>query len=293
MGANQSYASSTQISNANLMQRYNGTCNITCENTMTNASINIVNSQVGGNVELTQKCAVDAQCTFNVSQDALTDVLFKASNSTTAAGGISTWGTYNYSESDSYQSINQSIQQSINQKCNIKSINDMNNVSIYAANSQIGGNVQIGQTGDTVGACTLQASMSATAMAQGTSDNCAAAGKGKKVKKSCGGKGGKGIGSYILYVVVAIVIFSVIMMGVRLFKGSGKLPPCPPGLKPGNPQFPCALPPKPPGGGGASIGMVPSAIGQSRMDDFDMTSSLPAITEGPRIEVLPETPVAG
>lgn len=307
VSSSSSTTDSTQISNAKLMQSYNGTCNISCQNTMTGANITAVNDVIGGNVELTQECSVDAQCTFNVSQNALTDTIFKATNSTSAASGAGVlggnlWDSTN-AHSSSYQEINQNIQEFINQKCNITSVNDMNNVSIYAVNSNIGGNLQIGQKGKSGGSCALQASMSATAMAQGTANNCAASGKGKKMKKSCGGKAGKGIGNFILYGAIALVAFTVVMMVIRYFRG-GALPPCPPGLQPGNKQFPCSLP-KPPGPPGSTPGAIAGipVVGSSAQKYLGYSppvvsspsviaprSPVPDFNDGPRVEILSETP---
>lgn len=297
---------SKQISNAKLMQNYNGTCNISCQNSISNASITAINDKIGGSIEMTQDCSVDAQCTFNVSQSALTDIIFKATNSTAAASGAGALGgnvvDITNSHSSSYQEINQNIQEIINQKCDITSVNDMNNVSIYAANSNIGGNLQIGQYGKVGGSCALQASMSATAMAQGTSNNCAASGKGKKMKKSCGGKGGKSIGTFILYGAIALVAFTVIMMVVRYFKEGG-LPPCPPGLQPGNKQFPCSAPKPgvpPRSSNDISPGAVPLSsaqkyLGVSPSIQERPTAQVPRIQDvsdldAPRVELLSDSP---
>ena len=232
LGYSKSVADSTQTANANLTQQYSGSCNIQCNNEMNNVSVDIVNSQIGGDVEVTQVCSVNGQCMFNTSQNAVVDVMFKAANSTTA-GNAGSWlaGLYNkdFSSSKSYQEINENIQQTIDQTCNITSTNSMNNVSIYAANSQIGGNVVIDQQNNAQGGCTLQTSMSATAMATGTADNCALT--GKKAKKSCGGKGGAGIVTYILYIGGAFLLFMVAMMVIRAISNR-TTPPKLPGALP-------------------------------------------------------------
>lgn len=238
IGLSVSTSVSEQQANAQTLQNYSGTCDISCDNTIDNASITAVNSSVGGDIGISQICAVNGQCAFNTQQSALTDIKFKAANFSTAAD--TGWGIHlDISTSYSYQQINESINQQINQKCAVNSSNSMNNVSVYAANSKIGGSVGISQVGSSTGGCTLQAAMSANALASGTANTCAAGGKSKKVKKSCGGKSGKSIGTFLLYGAIAMVVFVVVMMIFRAFKGGNPpLPPCGPYLPPGVPCKP-------------------------------------------------------
>lgn len=220
----------TQIANANIAQQYSGTCQIRCDNKISGSSINIINSQVGGDVGIEQTCSVNGQCMFNNNQSALADIFFKAANSGNAQSVQNIWqgnlaAIANVSNI-SYQNMNENIVQNINQKCDVESVNDISDSTIYAINSQIGGKVVIGQEGQATGNCTLMSGMNATAKAMGLSDNCAAA--GKKAKKACGGKGG-GIGTYILYGIIGLVIFVAIMLVVRYFRGQ-QLPDCTPDL---------------------------------------------------------------
>jgi len=53
MGASVSTASSIQTAEAYIAQNSAQKCNITCENTLTNVNIDIINSVVGCNVSLT------------------------------------------------------------------------------------------------------------------------------------------------------------------------------------------------------------------------------------------------
>lgn len=215
-----STSNSSQTANANITQQYAGTCNIDCDNTISNVQETFIDSIVSGGLNFTQTCSVNASCLFQNSQSSLADVLFKAANSSSAAGGLLPGVAA--SETSSYQDINESILQSITQSCNLSSINDVNNVSIYAQSSQIGGGVNFSQTGSTDGSCTFNTLMQATADATGISDNCSAA--GKSAKKSCGGKGG-GLGTILLFGGIAIAIFAGVML-IRKFMAN---PPTPPG----------------------------------------------------------------
>lgn len=228
VGWSDAISKSTQVANANISNQYAGSCDITCNNTMDNVSIALINSQVGGDVDVTQSCSVNGQCMFDTTQNATTDVIFKAANSANAASAIGTLSR-DYSYNKSYQEINQNVQNSISQECNLQSSNDMDNVTIFAANSQIGGSVVVDQSGNVTGGCTLQAAMTANALASGTANNCAAA--GKKAIKACSGKGGFSIMQLLLYVAAAIVIFIVVMIVMRLIRGPAKpaKPPAPRG----------------------------------------------------------------
>lgn len=212
---------SEQSANANLSNQYAGTCNISCNNTIDNATLTLINSQVGGDVGITQSCSVNGQCMFNTSQNATADVMFKATNSSNAKNAATVLPATNRDKAKTaaYQTINEMISNSVSQACNISSANSMDDVSIFAVNSEIGGNLVIGQVGNVTGGCALQSMMSATALASGTANDCSSSGK-KTPKKSCGGKGGTSIGKYLLYGVIGIVIFIVIMIVYRMIRGS-------------------------------------------------------------------------
>lgn len=269
VGWSDAISKSTQVANANISNQYAGSCDITCNNTMDNVSIALINSQVGGDVDVTQSCSVNGQCMFDTTQNATTDVIFKAANSANAASAIGTLSR-DYSYNKSYQEINQNVQNSISQECNLQSSNDMDNVTIFAANSQIGGSVVVDQSGNVTGGCTLQAAMTANALASGTANNCAAA--GKKAIKACGGKGGFSIMQLLLYLAAAIVIFIVVMIVMRLIRGPAKSPP---------PKAPVGVPP--------SSVVVPTVVSApvSIPVSVPATSTAPATTS----TVVTSTPV--
>lgn len=205
MGSSVSTSSSEQSAQAFIAQQFSGSCNITCTNIAQGINIDLINTVVGGSLELTQSCSVDASCMISGTSDATSDVLFKATNSTNAknAGNVFSGDLFNFdfASSSSRQNIKQRIVQSTSQTCKMASLNQLDNISILAVNSQIGGNIAIGQTGSTSGQCQLQNNLSAAASATAMASNTATSGKDKKGSK----KGGSG---------VIFGIFAVIGLGI-------------------------------------------------------------------------------
>jgi hypothetical protein len=210
---NSSNSTSSQTAAANISQQYAGTCDIICDNSISNVNMDFIDSVVTGGVNLTQSCTVNAPCLFNVMQNASADVIFKATNTAGSAGGILPQISWNNSNTSSYQNISENISQGISQQCDLSSVNSLNGVNVYAQNSTIGGGINITQTGDTAGSCTLNAGMSAAEIASGTADNCSTA--GKKAKKGCGGKGGGSTASMVIGVIIVVVLVMVVTRAMR------------------------------------------------------------------------------
>lgn len=214
-------STSTQVANTDITQQYSGTCQISCNNQIDSAKITLINDNIGGDVKVTQTCSVNGQCLMNSSVSALADTTFKAAN---AASSALQWLPHS-STTMSYQEINENIQQYVNQKCKITSSNEIGNAEIYAVNTYVAGGIAIDQNATAGGSCSLSSLMGATAKATGIADNCAASGKAAK-KKSCGGKGkGGGLGTFILYAIIAMVLFTGVMMVIKYMRGT-ELPDC-------------------------------------------------------------------
>jgi hypothetical protein len=214
MGGSVSTASSIQTAEAYIAQNSAQKCNISCTNSLTNVNIDIINSVVGGNVSLLQSCQIDSSCMLSSSSDATSDVLFKATNSTNAknAGNLFSGDIFNfdYASSNSRQNIKQKIVQNTAQSCKLASLNQMNNLSILVANSDIGGNLAIGQTGSVAGQCQLSNNMSAAATATALASNTAQSGKDKKGQK----KGS----SFILITILGFIgVMVVVYIVAKLF----------------------------------------------------------------------------
>lgn len=174
--------SSEQSASIFLTQQFSGACNVVCQNAMSNTSIDLINSNVGGDVSITQSCSTNGSCMIGSTMDSTMDVFFKAANSTSAsnaASGLVSSGNLDWATTKSRQDMRLSSYQSANESCNIGTYNEMDNVTIYAAGSNIGGNVSINQEGATSGNCVLDNTMSAAADATGLTDNTTASGKQK------------------------------------------------------------------------------------------------------------------
>ena len=215
MGVSISKSESEQSAEVHITQQFSGNCQITCQNTLSNVVISIIDSTVGGSVTINQSCATNASCLIGSNMDATTDVLFKATNSANAKNttelpwflqGIN----FDYAESSSRQDIRQAITQTTNESCNISSYNQMNNISIFAANSTIGGDISISQNASTQGQCQLTNSMQAAAYASGQAQNTATSGKDKKGEKFSNKSGKLMVVTYLIIGIVVVVIVSIV-----------------------------------------------------------------------------------
>lgn len=214
MGASTSTSTSEQTANAFLSQQFSGSCDITCTNIAEGINIDIINSVIGGSINLTQTCNVDASCMVSNSSDATSDIMFKAANSSNAknAANLFSGDLFNadWAQSSSRQNIKQKILQNTTETCKMASLNQMKDVSILAANSVIGGSVNISQSGSTTGTCQLSNNFSAAASATAMASNSATSGKDKKGQKFGGAAGIVGV-----IIVLGVVVYIVAKMYVN------------------------------------------------------------------------------
>ena len=217
MGTSVSTSQSDQEAQAFLAQQFSGSCDITCNNIASDINIDIINSIIGGSVNLTQSCSVNADCVISGSSDASSDIVFKAANSSNAknAGNVFSGDWFNFDQASSYsrQSIKQKIVQATSEKCKMASLNQLSDLTILAANSAIGGSINIGQTGSTSGQCQLSNNMSAAASATAMASNTAQSGKDKKGSKL----GGSGT---IIIIVGVIALLFVVYIVAKMYTGS-------------------------------------------------------------------------
>jgi hypothetical protein len=214
MGGSSSKSTSEQSADLYMSQQFSGTCNVTCDNTIDNLSIDIINTTVGGDISVNQSCSTNAQCLIGSTSDATSDVMFAAANSSNAtdAGSILNPLNFDKSVSDSRQSIKISNSQATSEQCNVSSINQMSNVTIFAANSTIGGSISINQQGSTQGNCQLTNSMSAAAYASGQASNESKSGKDKKAGKF----------TFLTYLVIGIVVIVIVSIIAKVMAGKSK-----------------------------------------------------------------------
>jgi len=212
-------SSSSQSANVFLTQQFSGVCNVTCQNVMSNVVISIIDSNVSGGITLTQTCATDATCLVNSMTDAMIDVQFTAANSTSATNGCGLWPSllcYNESNSTSRQDIKESISQSSKEECNVSSVNQMNNISIFASGSNIGGGISITQNASTQGQCQLTNSMTASGYATGMATNTARSGKEKKGSK------GWSTFAYILGAISLVIVVVIVGKLISSYSASSE-----------------------------------------------------------------------
>ncbi len=217
MGSSSSTAISTQNADAFMSQQFSGSCNVNCTNIQSGVNIDLINTVVGGNVSLEQTCSVDASCMMSNASDATSDVFLKAINSTNAKNASNLFdgsiGNVTDSYTESRQNIKQTIIQNTSQACNMSSLNQMKNINILAANSKIGGNVNISQDGKTKGNCQLGNTFTAAAVATAMADNKATSGKDKKGQK-------KGGSAPIITIIALIGVVIVIGVLAKMYTSS-------------------------------------------------------------------------
>ena len=200
----------TQTGITDITQQYSGNCDIECTNSLENVDITLINSKVG-NIDITQSCNVNAQCTMDSTNDAMADITFKANNQAKAAScgsvlNIFSGGICNSDVNNRFYE-QEIFNQITNQNCKIGSTNDIDRLNILAVNSEIDNGIYIGQLGTDVGSCKLSSTMEATAQISGITDNCSTS--GKKAGKSCSGKQGKTAGQVFLIIGIVIVLIIV------------------------------------------------------------------------------------
>ena len=204
LGISTAIVHSDQEANAYISQMSSQACNINCQNTLSNTSVDVIHSTILGGINFSQTCSIDAQCVFGNNMDATADVFFKAVNSANAKAAttiLNPGANADYSEATSVQDIKESIIQSSAQTCNMTSSNDINNVTVYANDSYISGGINFSQQGNVTGNCILNNTMRATEIATGLAYNTAESGKDKLPQVS-----------WIVVIIVAIVVIVAVFV---------------------------------------------------------------------------------
>jgi len=189
-----------------ISQNFDGVCSFQCENIEENVNVTLINSDLPGGLNFTQQCSIDSNCLMNANLSALADLTLFAKNSSNATLSPSIVGIGNTTNatSSSNQNVGININQQVNEICNTESTNEMNNINIFADNSDIGA-IAFSQTGNVTGTCNLQNSMSASAYASLTAQNTSASGK-KAVK----------YGGTLFGILAYIILFFVILLAVMI-----------------------------------------------------------------------------
>lgn len=300
MGASSTKVNSTQNATVTTTQQFSGMCNITCQNVDKDIAVTLIDTNLQGGVDITQTCSTDASCTIASANDSTADVLFKAANSANAKSAAAvSWvdpGEFDSTSITSRQDIRMATNQAVTQSCNIGSYNEMDNVSVFAANSNIGGSITIAQSGSANGQCALNNSMQAASAASAS-------------ETSTGQSGGKGKGHILMMIIVAVTIIALAGILGKIFSSQSvtgamktaqkkalqaqALVGCPGGMKPVldkktklpilNPRTGKPICPIPPPGTGVkpsieNIGSQPSMLAGSQPIGRAATVLSPAMT---------------
>ena len=214
MGSSHSKVTDSERAEANISEQISSSCDFVCEDVLSGATIDLIHTDVGGDINLTQACTVDANCTQQASIKALANVFFSQKNSSQASNAGSILEPLNFDSStiNSRMDVQENLNLDINQHCGVSSIDEINNVTIFAEDSNIGGSIQIGQVGGTDGSCAMSTTMSAAATATGYQQSTSYSGKDKKAQKF--GKSNKsskmagvaGLGGLVVVIIVVVVI---------------------------------------------------------------------------------------
>jgi len=227
-----SYSSATafteQQAQASATNNYAGTCDVNCQNNISDVSIDIVNSKVGG-VTLSQYCVADANCLFNDSITGVADIVLNATTSAkaqNAAAALFNSANVDVSNATTIQDMRSSVTNAVTQNCNVNTLNQIQDVTILAENSDVSGDISINQTGSGTAGCTLIATMTAEAYASGDATTSALSGGGKKLGAygSCGcGSFGAIISSLVSIVVIIVLVWAIVKI-VMWMTGNKKGP---------------------------------------------------------------------
>lgn len=213
MGPSLSKSRALATVNQATAQTVGGTCDFRCTNSLNGVSVDIVNSYLQGGLKIEQQCSSDGSCSISTNMNALSDIVAKANTSSNAKGTSLISGILGTSaSSNSKVDINNYIQQKVWDQCNVSSSNDMRNIQIFAANSDITGGILIGQYGATKGNCSFDTVMAAVQQSTGTAEAVATSGKDKK-----GEKCGSCTGSQVILTYIGIGILVIIALAVTAY----------------------------------------------------------------------------
>jgi hypothetical protein len=196
-------ARSTVDAQGDITQQFSGSCDISCSNSINNATINLENAWFS-EFDITQSCNINADCNIDSNATAVSDVLAKASSQADLSGNIPLWNALvSQSKTDSSIDIKQKIMQNTQEKCHFNSANEINNLTLNANNANMS-KISVNQVGNVSGGCTLSNLLEASAKATGLADSTARNGKQKKGPK---GKKTSSIGLIIFFIIVVVLVF--------------------------------------------------------------------------------------
>lgn len=160
MGNNPSnyYSKFNQELNNEIYQSLSTSCIARCEQNIGNVDIIIVDSKLKGGIRFDQICSAYASCTLPTSletnaQEIITETSRAAAN--VANSFLSYTPTADETELSFGSRIRNSLTQIIDSSCNANVRQSLNNVLIYAVNSEIEKDIEFSQSGTASATCSM------------------------------------------------------------------------------------------------------------------------------------------
>jgi len=194
-GASSSTARSEQDVSSIVSTNMKSACSYVCENHMRKVNIDGEGS-IGATILVGQKCVANANCDILSSADVITDIALKTKNSADAEAkqGLSVFDL-NKSVVESVQKTRQQTYTDITNSCDVKAINDMEDITVNVKGS-IGANVTLEQSALAEGDCKMKTAATVTNNLTSDSAN----------KSVAGGKSSKM--NMIMWIVFAVVLMA-------------------------------------------------------------------------------------
>ena len=215
-GWSQSENDSYQDAFQSISQGFDGQCDFSCTNNISNFSLYGENDTIEGGITIEQACNVNGNCMMQNYSDTAASVAFAASQSAGASSAAGFLENLNVDIADnqSYQTTRQITTQAVQRNSDFTSTNNMENVVIFLGGSTITGGIDVAQNGSVAGSVALKDMMSASADATGQVEQAAESGKfaldSTQLLELLG---------FALAVIIVLVITVVV---VRYFIQSGK-----------------------------------------------------------------------
>jgi hypothetical protein len=161
MGNNNSsdlYANFNQDVNNEIYQNLSTSCTATCDSNISNVDIIIIDTKVRGGIRFNQVCSAYAACTLPQSVDINAERILTSSieqSSNVANSFLSYSPTANETSIDFQSRIRNSLTQILTSSCNANTRQSINNVLVYAMNSEIAGDIEFSQNGEASAVCSM------------------------------------------------------------------------------------------------------------------------------------------
>ena len=160
MGSNQSVSSKAILNNANnLYQNSSAVCIGSCNAIAANQTITLNNTNLRGNIDITNTCQASASCVMQSQLDSQVENIMgsisKQQNITTQLLPIAFDFNNKNSSSVIKQNITNNITQTLQSVCQATDNTITTNLTIVGSNSTIGGNISIVNGGDANANCTI------------------------------------------------------------------------------------------------------------------------------------------